>query len=282
MNKKGFALVELLVVMVVLSIISLVAVPAVIDVIDDSKEKVYQEQEDSIEDAARNYMAKHSVDLPKINGESKCITVSELKDAGLLTDKTIKNPVGSNYKDYAEKDDNFNGGVLISYNNSKYTYTYVNDCGAMPFTGKVYAINDRKHTPGKNTIYKGTSKLSDIDKTYDSCQAAGKDVCLKYSIENDIVVGADVCFVKDGTEYCLIGWDDGANWQSGIDMLQTIFEGTNYCKLQSSGKNYMCYGGGWNIQTFSQGSVSARNFNTNWYCIASSASTYAYCETSTY
>jgi len=166
MNKKGFALVELLVVMAVLSIISLVAVPAVIDVIDDSKEKVYQEQEDSIEDAARNYMANHSVDLPKISGESKCITVSELKDAGLLKDKTIKNPVGSNYKDYAEKDDNFNGGVLISYNGSKYTYTYVNDCvAAMPFTGKVYAINgdNIKVRYRRQNI---TIKSKDIKKIY--------------------------------------------------------------------------------------------------------------------
>lgn len=141
MSKKGFTLIELLVVIVILAIIALVAVPVIIGVINSSKEKAYQEQERAIVTAARNYIAKNSKEMPTMKGASKCIPVETLKNAGLLKDQTIQNPVGVNYKDYTEKDDNFNGGVLVENNNNNYTYNYVDDCSTITFTGTIYRNN---------------------------------------------------------------------------------------------------------------------------------------------
>ncbi len=88
---------------------------------------------------------------------------------------------------------------------------------------KVYAINT-------DYIYYNESTLQDVGTTYSSCSATGKTSCLKYTIENDTVTGAEVCFIKGGNEYCLTGWDNGgAAYNTNKGVLQTAFTESNAC-----------------------------------------------------
>ena len=127
MNNKGYTLVEVLSVFVILGIIIMISVPIVSGVINTSKEKAYDEQVKILEEAARTYMSRNSKELPMYENENKCITVETLKNNGFIKDKVIKNPVGIT-EDHVEKDEFFNGGVLVSYLNNKYVYEYVDDC----------------------------------------------------------------------------------------------------------------------------------------------------------
>ena len=128
MNKKGFTLTELLVVIVILGIIAMITVPIINNAIADSRKKTYEEQERSIVNAAKLYMANYSTELP---AENKCISVEDLKEKGLLKYKDIKNPLyNRTSSNPIEKDKNFDGAVSVNRNGSKYEYTYVDksDC----------------------------------------------------------------------------------------------------------------------------------------------------------
>jgi len=117
MKQKGFTLIELVMVILVLGIIALITVPTVNSVIKDSKEKAYNSQIKMIEDTAKTYMSKHSLELPKqVNNSSTCISIEKLKKDGLLSNDDIINP--------KDNDETFDGAVKVLWNGSKYDYKY--------------------------------------------------------------------------------------------------------------------------------------------------------------
>lgn len=126
--KKGFTLVELLGVIVILGIIAMIAIPTINTALNDSRQKAYNEQIDTIENTARTYMSKNSLKLPsQTEGSSCCIGVDVMQKAGLLTSDDIKNPKyreGSTEAD--ENFENFNGSVIITFTKNKYSYKYAN------------------------------------------------------------------------------------------------------------------------------------------------------------
>lgn len=135
--EKGFSLIELMVVIGILAIIALVSTPVVNNVIRDSKIKAYDQQEKAIVDATKTYMANDSSQLPKNTNESVCISVKDLQEAGLISNKNasekdgsyktgIVNPAKNIDNTKKEKDEEFNGAVKVTYDGSKYTYTYMN------------------------------------------------------------------------------------------------------------------------------------------------------------
>lgn len=122
--KKGFTLMELLAVFIVIGIIMTITTPIITNVIRDSKEKTYKEQVSLIEEAARNYMASHSTELPKASGKAS-VSVSTLQSEGLLSNKDIINPIYNiNGTRDEEKHQTFTGSVCVTYVNNKYKYTY--------------------------------------------------------------------------------------------------------------------------------------------------------------
>ena len=118
----------------------------------------------------------------------------------------------------------------------------------------VYAINE-------SSIYKNTSTLQDIGTTYNSCSATGKNTCIRYTIENDIVTGAEACFIKGGTEYCLKGWVDESSlettpvYNANKTTLQTAFTETNACS--DYGYHFSCYASGFDAGGSNEGDVHA-------------------------
>lgn len=136
MKKNGFTLLELLVVIAILAVIALISVPTIVNVISESRENAYLEQERSIVNAAKTYMANNSAELPKqAETNGKNITVEELQKAGLLSSKNktsnssgIKNPLYNRTKGInitpKEERKYFDGCVNVKWNGSKYTYVY--------------------------------------------------------------------------------------------------------------------------------------------------------------
>ena len=127
MKNEGYTLVELLVVFVILGVIIMISVPLVSSSINFSKDNSYDEQVKILENAARIYMSKNSVLLPN-DGESYTLTVSTLKESGLIPDRDIKN---SNY--YKSSEDNkkkckyFDGEIIVTNTNNKFYYNYRNN-----------------------------------------------------------------------------------------------------------------------------------------------------------
>ena len=85
-NKKGFTLVELIVVIAVMGVILILALPQVGKIQSANKTKKYETYEQSIESAAKLYVDSHAKDLFGTNN-SGCVTI---KFAELQTNNLIK------------------------------------------------------------------------------------------------------------------------------------------------------------------------------------------------
>lgn len=120
-NKNGFTLIELISVIIILGIIGLITVPAVNDTIQSSKTKALEKQKESIVDITKKYVLDHTDLLPEIDGESKQITLTDLKSADLITNEDIINPSSNEV---------MNGCVTVTYNGlkDKYLYEYIDEC----------------------------------------------------------------------------------------------------------------------------------------------------------
>lgn len=97
-QKKGFTLVEVLVVLGVLAILMTLSATSVISIMKRNNEKIKSEMEKNIKDAAIAYVEEKKISLRKCsmdfdpanpNSETNCyqtITVEELIKSGLFTD----------------------------------------------------------------------------------------------------------------------------------------------------------------------------------------------------
>ena len=125
MKNKGFTLVELLAVIVILGIILLVVMPSVTGILNRSQNRLNDEQEQAILNAARQWGTSNLLeDNGKVyyNGtEKKYVTIKELQDSGYLEDKTIK--------DMTDKGDvSEETKICISYKDYQYVYEYDGEC----------------------------------------------------------------------------------------------------------------------------------------------------------
>ena len=96
MNRRGFTLVEVILVIAILSLLVLVLVPNIFVMIEKNNVKSCNNLKNSIESAAKIYVANNKYDLGFTCGSSKNITLQTLIDSGdLTTDSTGKiiNPV---------------------------------------------------------------------------------------------------------------------------------------------------------------------------------------------
>lgn len=127
--KKGFTLIELILVILLLSIIALISIPVITGITKDAKNKTYDQQLEAIYNAARNYATKNPRILPEEDEyDSSCISVTDMQKAGVLESKDIINPAYSEECKDDEKcrSEYLNGVVIITWNvdNNKYKYTY--------------------------------------------------------------------------------------------------------------------------------------------------------------
>lgn len=91
MKNKGFTLVEILAVIIILGALVLIIVPNIDNMLDSSKNKGYNLQIQLMEDALKNWSAENAFKIPNVNGQSKTITLGELKLEGFI-DVDVRNP----------------------------------------------------------------------------------------------------------------------------------------------------------------------------------------------
>lgn len=91
-NKKGFTLVELLVVIVILGIITAMSIPLIRNIAENGNERKYTTYSKSLVDSAKLYVNSYSKDLFG-NNTTGCayIKYSDLKDKSLVKDIQIEN-----------------------------------------------------------------------------------------------------------------------------------------------------------------------------------------------
>ena len=93
LNKKGFTLVELLVVLVILVVIMSIAIPSVTSSIERSKVKQKDSKIELIESAAELYIDRHKNSITA----SSNINLQDLICDGLLTKEQAKDPFDEKY-----------------------------------------------------------------------------------------------------------------------------------------------------------------------------------------
>lgn len=122
MNKKGFTLVELILIITLMAIISVIVIPNILDALSSSKQQKYESLYILVEKNMKLYNDKYSVDLWSNNktffdfceGSSNCINgINKLKESGsdIVLDDCIINT------------------MTITKNDSKYTYNLTMTCG---------------------------------------------------------------------------------------------------------------------------------------------------------
>ena len=125
MNKKGFTLIETIMVIAILALLMLILVPNVITLINKNNIKSCHNLEDSIKNATKIYVTNNKYQLGFSCGTEKEIKIQDLIDSGdlKLTDNKLVNP----------KDNStilLNETVKVTYNcTTKYfTYDFTLNC----------------------------------------------------------------------------------------------------------------------------------------------------------
>ncbi|MDD7102462.1 MAG: type II secretion system protein, partial [Firmicutes bacterium] len=85
-QKRGFTMIELLAVLVILGIIMVIAVPSVVGYLQDSKQKYYEQLEDSVMTAGKEYFSDHRSLLPRENGQIYSVDIADLVTDGYTSD----------------------------------------------------------------------------------------------------------------------------------------------------------------------------------------------------
>ena len=93
LNRKGFTLVELLVVIAVIAVVLAVSIFGIISVVNNSKDKVTVISDSSIKIAANIYSSEMGSDSWKKNTDydAFCVTIGELVNKGLLEKESVFN-----------------------------------------------------------------------------------------------------------------------------------------------------------------------------------------------
>lgn len=119
MNKKGFTLIETIMVIAILALLMLILVPNVITLINKNNIKSCHSLEDSIKNATKIYVTNNKYQLGFSCGTEKEIKIQDLIDSGdlKLTDNKLVNP----------KDNStilLNETVKVTYNCTTKNFTY--------------------------------------------------------------------------------------------------------------------------------------------------------------
>lgn len=92
LNKRGFTLVELLVVLVILVVIMAIAIPSVTSSMERSKQKQYDSKIELILSAVDLYIDKYKNSIDS----SSIISIVDLIDEGLISKEQAKDPFNEN------------------------------------------------------------------------------------------------------------------------------------------------------------------------------------------
>lgn len=94
MNRKGFTLIEVIMVIAIITILSLILIPNVMVLINENKKRSCEKMIDNIESAAKMYVNQNKYELgfDCVDNKTKEITLKTLVDAGYLGGELV-NPI---------------------------------------------------------------------------------------------------------------------------------------------------------------------------------------------
>ena len=117
MNKKGFTLIEVIVVIVIIVILSLILIPNVMLFINKNDINSCEKLITNIESSAKIYVSENKYTLGfDCSNTSKTITLQQLVDVGDLSSPII-NPI-------TKKEIDLNTTIAVTYNCTDKTFTY--------------------------------------------------------------------------------------------------------------------------------------------------------------
>lgn len=122
MNRKGFTLIEVIMVIAIITILSLILIPNVMVLINENKKRSCEKMIDNIESAAKMYVNQNKYELGFDCNKTKGIKLKTLVDAGYLGGELV-NPIN-------KKEISLESEVLVTY-----------DCSVKGFKYKVNNIN---------------------------------------------------------------------------------------------------------------------------------------------
>ena len=210
--KKGFALVELIVVIVLLSLISIFTFPSINKVINERKEKLYNIQIENIKASAESYINKNNLFS---TNDKVIVTLCELKQSG-FTDENIKDPrTGLLISD--------NSMVIALKNTNEYTFMpgldsttscSVNDSILYEYieVGSEYILknDDSKYTI---TIYLNNEEVDSVDtseiNTYVIKYVSSNETINKYVYIID-TTGPNIEYVNEQTYRDKNGYEESS------------------------------------------------------------------------
>lgn len=121
MNRKGYTLIEVIMVIAIISLLALILIPSSLLVIDKAKENSCEKLKGNIISAAKMYVndSKYEMNFECKESTSKqTISLQELVDTGYLT-APLKNPVSGNEIKLSNK-------VTVQYDCTKKEFSYDN------------------------------------------------------------------------------------------------------------------------------------------------------------
>ena len=115
MNRKGFTLVEALIVLAIIGVLLFVIFPSIITIMKKNKEKSCISTRDSIISAAKMFVAENKYDLNFECGDN-ILTLDKLREYGNLSDIIL--------------DDKYPSSIIVTYDcsNKEFTYVYYVSC----------------------------------------------------------------------------------------------------------------------------------------------------------
>lgn len=116
MNRKGFTLIELMMVIALIAVLSLILIPNIVTVIDKNNIEACKDIEENIKKAAKEYAITNKYDLGFTCSENKEVSLNYLIENGYLTNLNI-NPV-------TKEEINKDAIVNISYDCTSKTFSY--------------------------------------------------------------------------------------------------------------------------------------------------------------
>ena len=238
--KNGFTLIELLAVIVILAIIALIATPIILGIINDARK---ESQERSIELYAS--AAKNAIAAYQLNNTSAPTSFDQL-------------------------DIEYDGDVVCT---TRELYAdgsiYLADC-TVNGDAVDYTYGEKQELPSTQ-IYKPQYYAWDLSGTVGTASApveaerltvppTGKNYYLGYDVTNGVVSTAYTCFVRNGTEYCLKGYDTEA-FATNTEIIKDAYADvvdTDACSFGA--ENSYCSADGLYTNAYSYGAV---NINDN-------------------
>ena len=157
MNKKGFTLVELMVMTVAAVMLTVYTIPKVLDVLDTSKDELYKTQVSILEKSAKDYYLKHTEELPEDEKDARFLTIDDLAKENMIESSEMIDP---------RNDEIMNGCIVTKPKGKDYSYTY---------TEESCSIVNQEYAP-KITFKGKVKKKIEVGSDYEFVEAQAQDI----------------------------------------------------------------------------------------------------------